>query len=97
VCPEFLRILGLVTVLLTSQACLPGARGKLSRHRPIPARSGRTWPPEPSVKRKKVHLYLWGLLQQPPPQCSRRTAPPIHEGGSPLPRKGSYVAASVFT
>jgi len=93
---RILRILGVVTVLLTSQACYEGRVVAF----PPPANPGeirKDVPPGTFSKTQKVNLYFWGLLQEPPSPVLAENCPTQSMKEVTVARKGSYVAAAVFT
>ncbi|MBZ5623893.1 MAG: Bor family protein [Acidobacteriia bacterium] len=90
-----LGVIALATASLAGQGCYKGR--VVAFPPPTPGEMRKDVPPGTFDKTQKVNLYFWGLLQKPPSPVLAENCPTQSMKEVTVTRKGSYVAAAVFT
>src|ERR1017187_9423331 len=92
---RILQAIALVGACLACQGCYKGR--VVAFQPPKRGEPPREVPEGTFDKTQKVNLYFWGLLQKPPSPVLADTSVPDSLKEVPVPRKGSHVAAAIFT
>ena len=90
-----LRMVVLVAAMVISQGCY---KGRVVAFQPLKKGEPPRDVPEGTFdKTQKVNLYFWGLLQKPPSPVLAENCVTGSLKEVTVTRKGSYVAAAIFT
>jgi len=92
---RFLQVIALVTACLSCEGCYKGR--VVAFQPPKKGEPPRDVPEGTFDKTQKVNLYFWGLLQKPPSPVLADNCVTDSLKEVTVTRKGSYVAAAIFT